>query len=62
LFILFFFPETKGRTLEEMDELFGAAGSLAAADQARLADINRRLGLDQYASSEKGQDEKREIA
>ncbi|EIN04886.1 general substrate transporter [Punctularia strigosozonata HHB-11173 SS5] len=62
VFILFFFPETKGLTLEEMDDLFGASESLAAEDQARLADINRRLGLDQYAGSEKEQDEKREIA
>ncbi len=40
-------PETKGLTLEEMDEVFGSIG-LAAADQERQAAINRRIGLSQY--------------
>lgn len=47
---MFFFPETNGRTLEEMDELFGGAGGLAAAEEAHLAEINRRIGLDTYAN------------
>uniref|UniRef100_A0A8H7XZV5 Major facilitator superfamily (MFS) profile domain-containing protein n=1 Tax=Psilocybe cubensis TaxID=181762 RepID=A0A8H7XZV5_PSICU len=45
LFVLFFVPETKGLTLEEMDDVFGATESMAAADQARQAAILRRLGL-----------------
>lgn len=37
-------PETKGRTLEEMDELFGTSG-LAAADAERKHRIESELGL-----------------
>ncbi|KAF8304939.1 general substrate transporter [Clavulina sp. PMI_390] len=52
LFVMFFVPETKGYTLEEMDEIFGAGGTgRASEDQARLAEIQRRLGLDKYAAS-----------
>lgn len=40
-------PETKGRTLEEMDEVFGSQG-LAAADEERQQAIHRRIGLDAY--------------
>lgn len=47
LFILFLVPETKGLTLEEMDEVFGSVG-LAAADQARQEEINRTIGLSAY--------------
>lgn len=42
-------PETKGLTLEEMDEVFGDSAGTALADQQRHADISRRLGLDKVA-------------
>ncbi|PPR02625.1 hypothetical protein CVT24_002196 [Panaeolus cyanescens] len=45
LFIWFFVPETKGLTLEEMDDIFGASKGLAVADQQRQDAIFRRLGL-----------------
>ncbi|RDB25793.1 MFS glucose transporter mfs1 [Hypsizygus marmoreus] len=45
LFVIFFVPETKGLTLEEMDEVFGSSAGLAKADLERQADIHRRLGL-----------------
>lgn len=39
-------PETKGRTLEEMDEIFGSGDtSFAAADLARKERIERDIGL-----------------
>jgi hypothetical protein len=44
-FIMFFTPETKCLTLEEMDVIFGSAG-VAAADAQRMAEINREIGLD----------------
>eukprot|EP00753_Platysulcus_tardus_P020456 PLAT8063.1.p1 GENE.PLAT8063.1~~PLAT8063.1.p1 ORF type:complete len:561 (-),score=-138.96 PLAT8063.1:144-1826(-) len=47
LFILFCVPETKGLTLEEMDDVFGSEG-LAAADQQRHDAIARRIGLESY--------------
>lgn len=40
-------PETKGLTLEEMDDVFGSVG-LAAADQQRQAEINKAIGLSAY--------------
>lgn len=43
-YVWFFVPETKGRTLEEMDELFGTTG-LAAADSERKHRIEREIGL-----------------
>lgn len=43
-YVIFFVPETKGRTLEEMDELFGSVG-LAAADKGRKRRIEHEIGL-----------------
>ncbi|KAJ6187988.1 hypothetical protein N7519_002896 [Penicillium mononematosum] len=43
-YVIFLVPETKGRTLEEMDELFGSVG-LAAADSGRKHRIEREIGL-----------------
>ncbi|RAH47445.1 putative MFS monosaccharide transporter [Aspergillus aculeatinus CBS 121060] len=44
LYVLFFVPETKGRTLEEMDEVFGSEG-MAAEDEALRQQIDRDIGL-----------------
>lgn len=59
IFIWFFVPETKGLTLEEMDDVFGATEGLAAAERVRQDAIFRRLGLvhDSEPASEKGRDE-----
>ena len=47
MFLWLFCPETKGLTLEEMDEIFGSAG-MAAGEQERFVDIEKRIGLDAY--------------
>ncbi|GFF24244.1 probable glucose transporter rco-3 [Aspergillus udagawae] len=44
LYVWFLVPETKGRTLEEMDELFGSE-SIAAEDEALKRRIEREIGL-----------------
>lgn len=44
LYVWFFVPETNGRTLEEMDELFGSTG-MAVEDAALKARIEREIGL-----------------
>ncbi|KAJ6115332.1 Major facilitator superfamily domain general substrate transporter [Penicillium sp. IBT 16267x] len=43
-YVIFFVPETRGRTLEEMDEIFGSTG-LAAADAERKHRIESEIGL-----------------
>lgn len=49
-FIFWFFPETKGLSLEEMDVLFGSVG-FAAADAERMHEINREIGLEEVVRS-----------
>lgn len=55
---MFVVPETKGLSLEEMDEVFGSVG-IAAADEQRLADISKRIGLDAF--DEDNDQEKRDV-
>lgn len=50
-FIWWFFPETKGLSLEEMDVVFGSQG-FAAADAERMREINREIGLEKISASE----------
>lgn len=49
-FIWWFFPETKGLSLEEMDVIFGSQG-IAAADAERMREIAREVGLEQVVRS-----------
>jgi len=51
VFIWIFVPETKGLSLEEMDQVFGDEGQSSIQDMERLAAIHKRIGLDVYASS-----------
>ncbi|CAG7973973.1 unnamed protein product [Penicillium salamii] len=44
VYVIFLVPETKGRTLEEMDEIFGSGG-MAAADNERKHRIESEIGL-----------------
>lgn len=45
LYIYFLTPETKGRTLDEMDELFGDTSGRAKADALILEQAMREVGL-----------------
>ena len=54
LYVYFLTPETKGRTLDEMDELFGDKSGRARADALVLEQAMRDVGLLQAAGVEKG--------
>ncbi|KAJ5433453.1 uncharacterized protein N7458_012609 [Penicillium daleae] len=58
VYVIFLVPETRGRTLEEMDELFGTAG-MAAADAARKARIESEIGLLALVGVESPESEKK---
>jgi hypothetical protein len=62
LWVYFLLPETKGLTLEEMDELFGDAG-FAEADQALKTRIERDIGLTAllYGDQEPAMTEKTDV-
>ncbi|KAK2731559.1 hypothetical protein FQN55_004661 [Onygenales sp. PD_40] len=51
IYVYFLVPETKGLTLEEMDELFGST-SMAAEDAKMKEEIERSLGLDELLGTE----------
>lgn len=53
-YVFFFVPETKGRTLDEMDELFGDNSGRARADAAVLEQAFRDVGLLKAAGLEGG--------
>lgn len=44
MYVFFLVPETKGRTLEEMDEIFGSTG-FAAEDAETKLRIDHEIGL-----------------
>ncbi|KAJ7030473.1 hypothetical protein C8F04DRAFT_1113800 [Mycena alexandri] len=54
-------PETKGVSLEEMEEVFGSSTGIAIEDQNRLDTIHRRLGRQdpEKASEERASDSER---
>lgn len=45
LWVFFFLPETRYKTLEEMDEVFG--DNSATADRERMQEIMGEIGLEQ---------------
>ncbi|KAG1729666.1 general substrate transporter [Suillus paluster] len=55
-FIMFFVPETKGLTLEEMDDVFGDREGLAVADQQRQNAIADRIGLTAFGRGQPASD------
>lgn len=55
LFVYFFLPETKGKTLEEMDSVFG--DDSAIRDAEKMSRINERLGLPNKHSSRESNSE-----
>ena len=58
VFTWFFIPETRGKTLEEMDAVFG--DSTAAEEKNRLFRIAQSLGIEE--AEEAAFDEKKESA
>lgn len=60
LWVTFLVPETKNRTLEEMDQVF--KDNAAAADAERMGRIRREIGLEREGEGEGEGGEKRERA
>lgn len=65
LWVFFFLPETRYKTLEEMDEVFG--DNSATVDRERMQEIMGEIGLeqsplqtDERLSDEKNRDEYKE--
>lgn len=55
IFIWFFIPETKGKTLEEMDQVFGA--HTAAEDLEEFAKVQERVGLTSLVRGQYGSED-----
>lgn len=53
-FVWFYVPETKRLTLEEMDVIFGSPGT-AQADNERMEEINKEIGLDRILAASNGE-------